>query len=240
MDYGIRIVNDSGTVQIDDTYTALCLFQKGTATFVEQPLPSHASGSFSTREHQATITIAGANNPVMAIRSDYYCNIISRKNNGDGTWTFVVDGEPASSGQAFDWYVFDNQPPAAAGWGLNARNAAGQVAFSSDARPMRFVDLFSAVCAFNTQTPPAPQSFSYGAGRVYAFLPGRVASTYNWFAQNITQEKYLFVCGGKTTADGVSAGQMKAYDYVFSNTSTPNFGWTTQDYDMLVVDVTNY
>lgn len=242
MAYGIRIVNDAGTVQIDETYAALCLLQKGTATFVQQPLPDHASGSFSKNEQQASITVTGANNPVMAIRSDYYCNIVGRTDNGGGSWTFLVDGEPASSGQAFDWYVFDNQPKITSEYGFAVKNAAGQLVFSMDSPPMRFTDLFAANCGTFTDSDnnANPQTFSYAAGRTYAFIPGRIANRYAWMPQSNQQVKYLQLCGGKSVSGGIGTARMIAYSYVFSNTSTPNKGWHFEDYDMLVIDVTNY
>jgi hypothetical protein len=244
MTAGLRIVNTSGTTQIDELYQAHSLIAKGTATFVQQPLPDHASGgSFSTQENRATVTIAAVN-PICAVRSTtYYAQIVARINNGDGTWTFWIDGEaPASAGGACDYFVFDNQAKILTSEGFWVKDASGNVVFSTDTPPARFVDILTADCGTFTVSDnnANPQSFAYTAGRSYAFYPGRIGTFFGWGPSGSNQVKFLFTCAGKTISGGLQTARSRMWYYTFTNTSTPSTNWFNPDYDMLVLDVTNY
>lgn len=140
MAFGFRIRNETGIIQIDDTYNNHALKLTGTATMYESL--GQPSGFITLR--LADITVSGEN-PVIAVRATYPVGLRKVNNNGDGTWTFQLVA-PAShyDGSALRYFIFDRPNPIATGFGIRVRDAAGREVFNSEHKYLR-VRLFGVV-----------------------------------------------------------------------------------------------
>lgn len=107
MPAGIYILNDHGTILIDDTYSNLAVRHQGT---------------LSAGAGLRTVSVPGLNDPVPAIRSTAYAATASRQGSTGYIWS--------AGGAQVHWYVFD-VPIGAGNHGLQVFNAAGQLTFDA-------------------------------------------------------------------------------------------------------------
>ena len=133
MGFGIEILADDFTQQIDADYRCVAFKQKGTATCTGDP-----GGATTMRYAQVTVTSSIA--PMVAIRPTNTGQpiVLWGVSVSGSTWTFNYLGP---SGASFDYYVFDYQGYAAPGSkiGMELYNASGFVTFSSPNTQMRVV-----------------------------------------------------------------------------------------------------
>jgi hypothetical protein len=244
MTAGLFLKNDFGGIQIDETYPSIGLVESGNLTIakINHNNWTDTGGSY---EYGATVSIAGTF-PLLALGGDYICGIKSTVNNGDGTWTFQVCAEKAANSQAIPYYIFDNAKLIAdEGCGLIVRNAAGELTFVSTQKPMRLVDITSGALpsgwSNNVNTNKRVSTWTYTAGRVYAFSPLATAYRYYWaFGTGAFESWSEYFYGAKRIANGIQAEARMLLGLSGSNHDSQVGDFETQNYQFLVFDVTNY
>jgi hypothetical protein len=240
---GLQIVNDYGTVQIDENYVCPSLVASGTLTChtYSHDNWTKAGGSDETG---ATLTVTGTQ-PIVALAGDYYASIKSTTQSGS-SWTFEIRTEPDAKDHAITYYVFDTVLSDASGVGLIVRDAAGNITYSSNLKPMRMVDILSGTLSSgwveSENDPYDAQSWTLPAGRSYAFVPGIVASYYHWkFADTGPFETWIeHMFAAKPVAGGLAAARVPLLDLFGSNHDSESGLYDRRDYSFLVLDVTNY
>ncbi|CAG9184326.1 hypothetical protein CURE108131_25190 [Cupriavidus respiraculi] len=164
MTWEFRVVNDWGTVQIDDTYANLAL--KHAQTYQTGPPASQYYGS------DLTFSFAGAT-PFFAYRCTAgYATVFSIHESG-GVWTVRMRCS-AGVGTPITVYVFDRPIVSAGGWGFDVFDAAGNLTFSSGYKYMRVVDWVSPAAT----NPPA--DYALDPSRIYAVCQGSFAYSQYW------------------------------------------------------------
>jgi len=132
MTYGTRFVNDSGTIQIDDTFQNYEFKTSGTIS-----VPIYAD--------YGVVTYTGSAKAIIAIRPQSGFGIVIRSvgyNNTTGvkTWQFWTN-----TACTMDYYIFDvpDQLTELPAYGMVVRDAAGQITFRSDKKYMRVAGMHS-------------------------------------------------------------------------------------------------
>lgn len=158
MPVGLRVVNDSNIVQIDQDYFTYGLRQKGTAT-CDQSFPVGPSA-----RKYAAITVTGATAPVVAIHMNAVIGLYRVSVSGS-TWTFYFVG---GSGVTFEYYVFDvyNADMAPPG-GLEIFNASGNRVFSSNTPAARIVGVGTSFSGLDSSRKYAACQASTGFTEVW-------------------------------------------------------------------------
>lgn len=126
---GIRINNDSGTTQIDETYFNLVLIDKFTAT-ISTPV---------TTAYDYTVS-----GDIVAIAVKVYPETftVTTCSVSGSTWTFRLSfyNNPLTTGTCtFTVYAFARPPTPTETVGLKVLNASGAVIFHSQFKPLRVV-----------------------------------------------------------------------------------------------------
>lgn len=134
MPAGLKLINDYGTTQIDETYHNYLLRSKGSVT-TTGPDASQGMNACS-----ATIQVSGTHPQVFFEASGAYICPGGRTISGSvHTFTIYTD-VPAT----LTYYVFDLNVPAVAGnFGLQVFTGLGTLAYSSANRPMGVVSILS-------------------------------------------------------------------------------------------------
>lgn len=217
MPAGFQSFNDSGTVQIDDTYPSLILNAS--------PVITVSSGS------DTTLNVSGAN-PMLFLGQTNGAGVCvrSRVNIGTNLWRYTLQ---ASSTVNVRVYIFDYATPYASNFGMQVFNASGTLIFDSNA------PFFKMVAVYQVGTI-APQTFyAPSDGRTYA-----AALTYNRLTVNkkpithawwdVSQEG-LWISGTALTVDSFRVSSVGGET---SGVNRPNS--YTGGPQILVVDVTNF
>lgn len=160
MTAGLRVINDSGAVQIDSDYQVFEFKAKGTAYCTTN------DGGSITR-YITTITVTSNGAPMIAIRSSVLVGYIGAAVSGS-SWTFYFTSNTYNA--QVDWYHFD-KPDAAASYGnvgLRLFKADGTLAVHSDMDIMRIAGVHN----------PSLGAASYPAGRTYAAIQN--SSGFSW------------------------------------------------------------
>ncbi|KAF1728297.1 hypothetical protein CSC76_05900 [Pseudoxanthomonas mexicana] len=146
--------NESGHIQIDDTFFNYAFHSKGTVTTSVTVLDTS----------YATITLTGLTGyPIVAVSHAAGAYAYVRSFSGD-TAEIAVSAKGAA-GQVVSYYVFTPPNPGVASQGFEVRNAAGQIVFHAGHRYMRVAGQFEGVPSTNgTDT----NSTTLSAGKTYA------------------------------------------------------------------------
>ncbi|SEG59261.1 hypothetical protein [Bosea lathyri] len=129
MSAGLQIINDAGTVQIDETYKNLCFRERRAISL------SHSAGN---AYHDIVIT---GRTVLVAMQSQYYAPFLLSTQFDGTNWTyrwgftFLGAGYP-SSGTAYLW-IFDDAPPNPDSFGFEVYDAAGELIFQSNAKVLK-------------------------------------------------------------------------------------------------------
>lgn len=131
---GIKIYNDAGTVQIDETYSNLVLIDKQTIT-------ASMSGPSIVYEYSVTADVA-------AIAVQAYPETFITKSAGvsGSTWTFRITlfNITGTTGTCtFTVYAFGKPPTPTETVGIKVYNASGGLVFHSQFKPLRIIAVTS-------------------------------------------------------------------------------------------------
>lgn len=142
MTTGLQIVNDAGTILIDENYTNLALRLKGTVTLDSDGV--------------ALVAVAGLASPVVAVR----CTTAQAYGElGSGNTSLRIRGNPGAS---VTYYIFDTPVGSGLHQGLQVFNAAGVLCFDSGRSYARVR------AAITGDIRTAVGTYTYDSGRTYA------------------------------------------------------------------------
>lgn len=228
-DYGLKVVNSAGYVQIDSTFKNLGLRVKGSVVSGGSPT---ASGWY-----QATITVPAGSTPVLAVRpsSGYATQISATTANGYITYTYYC----SAAGITLSYWVFDDPllSGASGQYGLIVRNSGGSTVFDSRIDYMRVLGVFSGT----GDTTPIESGYSLNlpSGATPAVVQSQLR--YRWTAQLIDNQTILaaFVAA----AFSISGASVSFSSQVINSFNAPNstvINTTPSNaYSYLFIDVTN-
>lgn len=232
-DFGLRVVNSSGYVQIDSTYKNLALRESGTVV-------SGGSSTGNTGWYAATPTTVAGTCPVIAFRASNTCFMRYSVVSGNQiTYYFFCQG----AGVSVQYWIFDD--PAAAtpsgSYGLIVKDGAGAKVFDSRLTYMRVIDALSGA-ASSAADDPWTNGFSRSYSGVPAVVQGQLFSevlnaivstppnftvTASWIAGAVS------FSGGAVTWKSVNPNTVQ------SQTSVAPTNQQHSNYDYLVLDVSN-
>lgn len=217
MPAGFQSFNDSGTVQIDDTYPSLILNASPTIT---------VTGAYDT-----ILDVNGAN-PMLFLGQTNGAGVCvrSRVNIGTNVWRYTMQ---ASSTVNVRIYIFDYATPYAGNYGMQVFNGSGVLIFDSNAPFFKMVAIYQ-VGTIANQTFYAPaDGRSYAAALTYNRLTveKRPITHAPW---DVSQEG-LWVSGTALTVDSFKVDSVGGETSGVSRPNTYSGGP-----QILVVDVTNF
>lgn len=228
MPAGIKIINDFGTILIDDTYPTLCVLAQGSSTL-------DGNGSAFIGNYGGKVAVRSS-----AYVGHQYFNYV--EGYAQGIYLF---GPPGAS---VEWWVYAQPQGTPSSFGLLIRNGANEVMFDAGKKAARVVDLRSGPSYGNWQgTINMP-----GGGRKWAVLP-----LVNAFVSQVTftragaggpdqyfQREDVQVAGGAVNGDQVQLGmtQSSRRQYgPYTGTALPTgYNVTSQNAAMAVMDMTGY
>lgn len=233
-DYGLKLVNASGFVQIDSTYKNLALRETGTVV-------SGGAAVGSTGWYAATLTTSAGTSPVIAFRCSSPCFIrYSAASGGTRTYYFMCYG----SGVSVQYWIFDD-PAGITGsgtYGLVVNNASGAKVFDSRMKYMRVIDTLSGTSSYATGDP-----LVNGFSRSYAGTPAVVQG--QLYSQIINQAvgtapvftiSSIWLAAAATTSGNTVTWKTENPNTVQSQTSVVPQSQQHANYDYLVLDVSNF
>lgn len=151
MTAGLIIQNDSGNVQIDETYRNMHLRQKTSCVGLSSD----------------SVIGTGLNNPIFAIWSSFAVSLgssLRKEFSTPSTWHLE---HVIPSGQTIEVFAFDiGAPLAADNFGLVIYDASGNLVFHSSGKPL--------VVPYNgtvTHAKNTTADYTFGSGRKYAVIP---------------------------------------------------------------------
>lgn len=224
---GIRIINDWGTLLVDDTFPTLHLREKGTVT-----IP--ASGFINIGNKNGRLAVRSGN--VVSIQYFSYTEPL--------TAGYYVIGQP---GSFVEWYLFDVHSGVPSNIGLIVRNPANQIMFDAMAKPLRIDGMRSA-----GNRPGWMGTASYNPNRYYAVMPMAVAfDSYMTFSRIGGGDPNQFFQNEQITLAGasVNGGNVNfAMTYACTRSYGPYFGTVlptryevhTDNAALAVIDVSGY
>ncbi|WP_374274427.1 hypothetical protein [Brevundimonas sp.] len=203
-DYGIRVTNTHGSIQIGQDFTSLALSTWGTVNLVDD------GGAHPQPLVWGQVTVTGTF-PRIAFRPPVGKEVCLWKsaNPGSGsTWTFTFMCQ-SSTPFSLEYWVFDHtsrSPWIGEDWGVRVRKANGEVAFHHANRPVRIVGALT--------IPEPPETFGQGH-------PGGLFG----YRQTVTQPsgaKYAIVQGTRFFANATYDMSRDGLEMPVSN---PNYKW---------------
>ncbi|UXC37202.1 hypothetical protein [Cupriavidus gilardii] len=165
MPFGFRVLNDWGTVLIDDTFANLALMSVNNYTTVP-----------TTRWGGSDLTFSFTSQfPIFAFRCETaYATVISVHQNGN---TYTVGMRcSGNAGTAIRVYLFDRPTVPTSGWGIRVRDENGAITFDSGYSYMRLDGVYTA-----TSVDP-PKTWTLPAGKQYAVVQGGFIYSEFWLS----------------------------------------------------------
>jgi hypothetical protein len=231
MPAGIQIFNDSGVLQIDETYINYVLISKGTAT-TNQSSPNY---SWSSRPvYYVEITATGRTAPMIALKASQGAEVfVVNGSVSSGTWKWRIVG--GANNVSFDYYIFDVAPVSTDTFGVAIYNAAGDPVFHSSQKPLRVGGVFESEGTILPYGTSFNQS-DFGAGRTWAGVQLASGNGENEIEEG-DDTRYAWWEGVFTHANGLGVGGI--YTRLVSGSGDGVVSpWNLSKW--LAVDVTNY
>lgn len=224
----IEVLNDSGSVLIDDEYSNLVLATKGTVSF---------SGNVATIDYSS----ADGAMPLLAIRSSFYVALFSIARPSSSIYRFTLYKATDEPGASVDYFLF-HLPHAvqSAGGIVQLFNAQGRLVFDSNLKYFR-------MAMIDQITDMAGRSWALPSGRSYAVCaPCPVYSSVNAPVgpqppPNVPYLALATAYGYRVANNLIQGGQVTVFA---SSSICPNgqCGWQyfNLNASMMVVDVTGF
>lgn len=234
----IEVINNAGSVLIDDSYVNFVLSTKGAVTLTKNQY----------NLTYVTITHTSAEQSVMLALElgDARMGHVSSLRTGN-VWEFTVWFSPEYIGRVISYYIF-TIPSAVndAGGIMQLRNAAGQLTFDSNLKYMR-VEGFYAVDGNVGSSVGQTLATGMATGRLYAAI-NVVPRYYNHhilFPPGQMVGPYRFMDAGYVGVNSRSGNSLHTVNLVTqqsSSTADNSNQWTrgSQTGRILIVDVTNF
>jgi hypothetical protein len=151
MTAGFQVINNAGSILIDENYVNLAMKSKGSG-----------STSGPTGLNRLTVALSGLSTPMVALASPV--RFVGLKNFAADMSSMLLQGE-GSVTSAVNYYIFDKPTSSGVNQGLQVFDAAGGLVFDSGNKYARVVDIFGGAAEANW-TPARV----YPAGRTYAVV----------------------------------------------------------------------
>lgn len=222
---GIKIINDWGTVLIDDAFPTLAMVAQGTTTL-------DGEGSRYIGNHAGMVAVRSTS----VVGSQYYNQI-----DGYSAGLYLF-GPP---GAVVQWYVYapPQEPPS--NFGLIIRDGAGRLMFDAGRKAARVAGLRSA------STRPGWQgSAQFDPGRAWAVMPlvyaYDSANTFQRWGdpQEYLQHEDVSVSGGAVNGGTITFGMTqtarRTYGPYYGLPLPTRFTYTGNNAALAVLDVTGY
>jgi hypothetical protein len=232
----VEIINNAGTVLIDDNYSNACLSARGSLT-----LGSTFAGNGNC--YVTTLTITSAQLPMLALElsdvplSHFYTQV------SNTTWTFTIFHPKNYAGRVINYYVFSIPSLVGnAGGQLQLFNAAGQLVFDSNLKYMRVFKFYA------TTLNNATIASDLTAGRVFAAV-SVIACSYRMHQRNPsdpgTTAPYMYIDASNLILLTRSGNSLVSQNYTTDNSSgySDDQNYYTESVNngrVLLIDVTNY
>lgn len=159
MAFGAKIINDTGSIQIDQDYKNLAMVAKGNIVTTNT-----IGGGYSWVD----LTITGIN-PILALRcTTRSCHYYYITNSGSN-WTYRIFINNSTAGvDTITYYVFDEPPtPVMSGFGMIIFNSASQPCFDNRHKYLRVTAMI--------EHPHTEASHTFTVGRQYAAIISKPA-----------------------------------------------------------------
>lgn len=220
MTAGLRIFNQAtGSVQIDELFRSLSFRDKGTKTLAV------GGGDGLHGFVYDTITVTAGLPIVVAAGANCFAYVGGYHDNGDGTWDVFLGCDAGSAGTDVNWWLFDAKGPVTDTFGLQVKNAAGEVVYHSSWKIM--------VVPTSVSGSPASGNHTWTSGHTYAAFQVDDFAFYNTdnFDTGFSIIHYYSTTGVKAITDGLSFGPVDVLNdtAAFDQNSTSSF---------LIVDTT--
>lgn len=245
---GLKIENDFGTIQIDETYSNFVFIEKGTVISKNGYGPD-VDGNYWMTE----IEVPHIENDILAIRCDgYYCTHIGRMAYSDGSGGFEISDNTtfridAPNGISAEFYRFRDQSkvsPINQHSGLVIRNQNNFLTYSSDFRTLKISEITVGVIDVVNHTIDGEKDVTtktLPSGKIYASSLAFPAGYYWYYANNgfyswVTYNSMIKITGNqmKTARLASQSGAFRLGTRdVLSEYKNPN-------YTALAIDVTDY
>lgn len=245
--YGLKVMNDHGTVQIGSDYTNLVMTRKMTFSHASLPKKNEAGGNKLFVDYEIRKTDKEL---FVAVRSESAKNWLVVNSGRDVCVRLYGDSEePGVSWDrrtcpTFEAFVFgyDDQRPTRYGYGLQVYNANGAVVYDSNKKYMKLLKMVNQRVNGDVYSFPRTQLFGNSDRRKkWAVVCGDLPNRF-WAADDSVPTEYTFQGVLDMTRDMLhldgyyyfeenGAGSGTSYQPSFS----PNEGVTA-----MIVDVTNY
>lgn len=229
MPQGIEVFNDNGRMVLSSNLRNPVLRASGTVTTITNTL----TPSWNTSMFYVPYAKVAGSFPLCAIRpttqSFYYgierFPVLAGAN--DLRFYFISN---LPVGSPVPYWIFDTPPAPSAGFkGLEIYDAAGELNFSLQNKPLKIVDVIGG----NFSGLLTPVSSTYTAGKTYAFICGRWTSYQTYRA--LPDQTDSFGLGLRGITNGIERSRMK-YEQVGGNIA----GVINQQQQIIVTDVTGY
>ncbi|WMJ71325.1 hypothetical protein [Stenotrophomonas sp. 24(2023)] len=232
MTAGIKIINDWGTVLIDDTFPTLAMVAQGTSTLVRSDNVTDPGGSAYIGNYSGVVAVRSS-----SVAGYQYFN--------------EIDGYPAGfylfgpAGAVVQWYVYapPQEPPSNVG--LIIRDGAGRLMFDAGRKAARVAGLRSA-----SSRPGWQGTASFDGSRAWAVMPlASAIDSVNTFRRWGAPDEYyqyedVSVSGGAvnggTVTFGMTPSSRRTYGPAFGTRPPAGFSYNTHNAALAVIDVTNY
>jgi hypothetical protein len=233
----IEVINDAGTVLIDDNYSNACLAAKGAVTLTTLPMGNNSAC------YRTEITFVSAQLPMLALELNGIQVIHSFTTLSGNTWTFTLVHPKAYAGSVLNYYIFSIPSLVANAGGLvQLFNAAGQLVFDSNLKYMRVFNFYATTLA------NATLATNLTPGRVFAAVTV-MACSYRMHIQNPIQSglgpPYMYIDASTMSVLFRSGNSLVTQNYTTDNNNgdTDRPDWYTESVDngrVMLIDVTNY
>lgn len=217
MAHGLKIINDAGTVQVDELYKNMALFAKEVST---TNVVISAGRSKRTFTYDSTLV-----NPIFAVRCADWA--VARATFASGTWTVDVFVEDPS-GTAFTLYVFGEPISSGSTIGFQVFNASSQLVFDSNLKYLRVIDFWNKPFQ-SGGTPFETRSYAPGLTLAAAVVGLNLAQD-----ASIRYHVGVKYSGNDMVVDKVGYGVSCS---TFGGPSCPIYRGST---DIMIIDCTNY
>lgn len=137
---GFEIINEMGSVQIDENFKNFCLLQAFSGT-TNASMDTFGGLIGSSISYSTPKT--GKVSPIFCAYSTNYAVVATNVNQDASHWYFTVySSGPVGSG--FTVHIYDGITPPSSGAGLQLLNANGEITFDASRKYLRIEELFSA------------------------------------------------------------------------------------------------
>jgi hypothetical protein len=227
MTFGLKTINDAGTVQFDDTYASLSFISKGTITQASTQNGTGGSGAY-------TISFSASSKALVAftISTGYVTNY--KISFSSGTWEYRFKVAAADQGRTppttftLTYYIFD-VPPATTptGFGLWVADGSGNKTFRNDYKPLK-------VAGYAARTSGSSGSITLTGGPQYAVIQSGIRIFSAGFNISGFTSASAFGVAFKIASNVITSGS------IFFDGGAPDQLTTPQASGVLSVDVSGY